>query len=123
MEFRLRDAESVKKDGYVDGETRFSLDVIPGETRVFAVKDKIRPALPAGLVYDFSRSRNSCQEVRTEVNGKPLQARFDGSRLTVEVAKIAPKRNMFLQNGSKVYACVKLSDATASLLQSALRRK
>ena len=123
MEFRLRDAESVKKDGYVDGETRFSLDVIPGETRVFAVKDKIRPALPAGLVYDFSRSRNSCQEVRTEVNGKPLQARFDGSRLTVEVAKIAPQRNMFLQTGSKVYACVKLSDAKASLLQSALRRK
>jgi eukaryotic-like serine/threonine-protein kinase len=123
MEFRLRDAESVKRDGYVDGETRFSLDVIPGETRVFAVKDKIRPALPAGLVYDFSRSRNSCQEVRTEVNGKPLQARFDGSRLTVEVAKIAPLRSMFLQSGSKVYGCVKLSNAKASLLQSALRRQ
>jgi len=123
LEFRLPTAGNLKKDGYVDGETRFSLTAIPGQSRVFQVKDKIRPALPAGLSYDSSRSRSSCQEVRSEVNGKPLRARFDGSRLTVEVAKIAPKRSMFLRSGSKVHGCVKLRDAKASLLQNTLTRK
>jgi serine/threonine-protein kinase len=112
----------MEQDGYVDGEERFILEAIPGQRGLFSVKDKIRPALPSDLSYDLSRSRSSCQEVRTEVNNQPLRARFDGSRLTVEVAKIAPLRSMFLREGTKVHGCIKLRDAKASIVQSALER-
>lgn len=122
LEFRIRSAKGMERDGYVDGEERFILEAIPGQRGLFSVKDKIRPALPSDLTYDLSRSRSSCQEVRTEVNGQPLRARFDGSRLTVEVAKIAPLRSMFLREGTRVYGCIKLRDAKASIVQSALER-
>lgn len=122
LEFRIRSAKGMEQDGYVDGEERFILEAIPGQRGLFSVKDKIRPALPSDLSYDLSRSRSSCQEVRTEVNNQPLRARFDGSRLTVEVAKIAPLRSMFLREGTKVHGCIKLRDAKASIVQSALER-
>ncbi len=119
LEFRIRSAKGMDQDGYVDGEERFILEAIPGQRGLFSVKDKIRPALPSDLTYDLSRSRSSCQEVRTEVNGQPLRARFDGARLTVEGAKIAPLRSMFLREGNRVYGCVKLRDAKASIVQGA----
>lgn len=123
LEFRIHDAKGMEQDGYVTGEERFVLDAIEGQSSVFAVKDKVRPALPADLSYDLTRSRSTCQEVRTEVKGTPLRARFDGTRLTVEVVKIAPDRSMFLREGAKVHGCVRLREAKASLLQSTLVRK
>lgn len=122
LEFRIRDASGLESEGYIDGETRFSLEAIEGQPNVFAVRDKIRPQLPAGLEYDLSRARASCQEVRTEVKGQPLRARFDGSRLTVDLAKIAPTRSMFLRSGSKVHGCVRLSEAPERMIQGTLRR-
>lgn len=122
LEFRIHDARGMEQDGYVTGEERFVLEAIEGQPTVFSVKDKIRPALPADLSYDLTRSRSSCQEVRTELNGKPLRARFDGARLTVEVVKLAPDRSMFLREGSKVNGCVRLREAKASMLQSTLVR-
>jgi serine/threonine-protein kinase len=123
LEFRIHDAKGMVQDGYVTGEERFVLEVVEGQRTVFAVKDKVRPALPADLRYDLTRSRSSCQEVRTEVKGTPLRARYDGTRLTVEVVKIAPDRSMFLRSGTQVHGCVRLREAKASLLQSTLTRK
>ncbi len=123
LEFRIHDAKGMDQDGYVTGEERFVLEVVEGQRSVFAVKDKVRPALPADLRYDLTRSRSTCQEVRTEVKGTPLRARYDGTRLTVEVVKIAPDRSMFLRSGTQVHGCVRLREAKASLLQSTLTRR
>jgi serine/threonine-protein kinase len=123
LEFRIHDAKGMEQDGYVTGEERFVLEVVEGQASVFAVKDKVRPALPTDLRYDLTRSRSSCQEVRTEVKGTPLRARYDGTRLTVEVVKIAPDRSMFLRTGTQVHGCVRLREAKASLLQSTLTRR
>ena len=122
LEFRIRDAKGMREDGYMDGEPRFTLSALPGENEVFAVKDKIRPTLPTGLTYDLERSRSTCQEVRTLVNGAPLRARYGGSQLTVEGAKIAPDRSMFLREGTKVYGCVRLSESKASRIEGIFRR-
>lgn len=123
LQFRIRDAKGLERDGYVSGEPRFTLSEIPGEEWTFSVEDKIRPALPAGLDYDLSRARSTCQEVWTSVGGRPLRARYDGTRLTVEGAKIEPSRSMFLRDGDKVIGCVRLSEAKAARLEGIFRRK
>ena len=122
LEFRMRSAAGMERNGYMDGEVRFVVQALDGSTDQFSVKDKLRPMLPTGLKYDQATARASCQELRTEVNGKPLRARYDGQRLTVEGAKIAPARSTFLYRGDKVYACVKLNQAPATVVQSVLVR-
>ena len=97
LQFRIRDATTLKAQGYIDGEVRFSLVPIAGETDVFGLEDKIRPPLPSDLKYDLTKSRATCQEVWTTVGGKPLRARFDGTRLSLEMAKVEPSRDHVLE--------------------------
>lgn len=122
LEFRIRDSKEFGAQNYVDGESRFSLTALPGETRTFAVEDKIRPAPPSGLAYE-PVSRPTCQEVWSSIDGKPLRAQFDGTRLTVDMAKIVPSNKMFEVDGSKVVGCKGLKGASVSKIESTYTRQ
>ncbi len=122
VEFRIRDARQFPGNGYVNGEARFSLGIIPGETATFAVEDKIRPNPPVGIPYDLSRARPTCQEVWSTANGRPLRAEFDGTRLTVDMAKVEPSPKMFEIVDGKVVGCLGLREARASKIESTYTR-
>lgn len=121
VEFRIRDAGDFAGQGYVDGEARFTLTPVPGETRTFAVEDKIRPIPPVGKTYE-PKSRGTCQEVWSAVDRKPLRAQFDGTRLTVDMVKILPAPTMFEVDGNKVIGCRGLKGAQASKIESTYTR-
>jgi len=121
LEFRIRKAEDFARQNYVEGEARFSLSVLPGESRTFAVEDKIRPTPPEGKTYD-PLSRPTCQEVWSSVDGKPLRAQYDGTRLTIDMVKIVPSIKMFEVQGSRVVGCKGLKGASASKIESTSTR-
>jgi hypothetical protein len=60
--------------------------------------------------------------VWTEVDGKPLQATFDGSRLSVDFAKIAPKASNYTLDGKTVVGCSGLRSVAASRGRTVLSR-
>ncbi|MBL9024151.1 MAG: serine/threonine protein kinase [Myxococcales bacterium] len=119
VEFRIVDAKQLEPSDYRDGEARFVLRAV--SDGVYKVEDKIRPQPPRGSVFD-PKSRNTCQEVWTAVDGRELRAYFDGSRLTVSFAKIAPKATNFEHDGSVVIACRGLKEVEASVIQSVLTK-
>ncbi|WP_437738798.1 serine/threonine-protein kinase [Sorangium sp. So ce1335] len=122
LEFRVRDPEQFAPQDYVEGEARFSLREIPGETQVFAVEDRLRFIAPESRQFDPSRSRGTCQDVRSAVEGRPLRASFDGTRLSVEFAKIEPTARNFVMERNKVVSCVGLSALPATRVVSTLSR-
>ncbi|NUO48221.1 MAG: protein kinase [Polyangiaceae bacterium] len=111
IEFRVADAKQLAPSDYRDGEARFILRAETDGT--FRVEDKIRPQPPVGKTFD-PKSRNTCQEVWTEVDGRPLKATFDGTRLTVAFAKIAPRGGNFTVEDDAIVACSRLKDVSAS---------
>ncbi|MFT3768856.1 MAG: protein kinase [Minicystis sp.] len=121
LEFRVKKPDQFAQQGYEAGEARFVLRPI-GEANVFAVEDRIRPVPPVGKTYD-ARSRGTCQEIWASVGNEPLRARWDGTRLTVEFAKIEPGPANFTTAGAKVTSCVGLRDLKASKVVSVLTRQ
>ncbi|WP_438019576.1 serine/threonine-protein kinase [Sorangium sp. So ce315] len=122
LEFRVRHPEQFAPQDYVEGEARFSLREIPGETQVFAVEDRLRFIAPESRQFDPARSRGTCQDVRSAVEGRPLRASFDGTRLSVEFAKIEPTTSNFVMERNKVVSCVGLSALPATRVVSTLSR-
>lgn len=122
LEFRVRHPEQFTPYDYDEGEARFSLREIPGETRVFAIEDRIRFLAPVTLTFDRNRARGSCQDVRSIADGRPLRASYDGSRLSVELAKIEASQKNFVIDGGKVVSCVGLGALPATRLVSTLTR-
>lgn len=122
LEFRVRDPAQFDPQGYEQGEARFALLEIPGETRVFSVEDRVRPIPPAGKTYDVKRSRSACREIWTQAGGQPLKATFDGARLTVEFAKIEPKASNFIIEKGTITSCIGLRKLPTAKVVSALTR-
>ncbi len=119
VEFRVVDAKQLAPSDYRDGEARFVLRAQADGT--FRVEDKIRPQPPVGKTFD-PKSRNTCQEVWTEIDGRPLKATFDGTRLTVAFAKIAPRAKNFTVEDDVIVACSGLRDVGASQGSTVLER-
>lgn len=115
VEFRVHDAGQFKPADYRDGEPRFTLTPVEGEEGAYAVEDKIRPDPPKGSTYDSERSRNTCQQVWTEVGKKPLRASFDGTRIGLDFALIEPTLANFVQEGKEVVSCANLKSVKASI--------
>ena len=123
LEFRVTDPGQFESQGYEKGEARFALRQIPGETRVFAVEDRVRPVPPA-KGYDLAKARGTCLEVWTDADKQPLRATFDGSRLTVEFAKIEPtEANFTITAKGLVTSCIGLRKLKASKVVSSLERR
>jgi len=120
LEFRIKDPSQFAPQDYEAGEARFVLR-LTNEPNVFSAEDRIRPLPPAGKTYD-ARSRSTCQELWSSAGGTPLEARYDGSRLTVEFAKIEPTLKNFVLEGSRVVSCRGLRDLTAGRVVSTLTR-
>ena len=120
LEFRVKKAEQFAPQGYAAGEARFVLRAT-SDAHVYAVEDRIRPVPPMGKSYD-PRSRGTCQEVWTGAGSDPLRARFDGTRLSVEFAKIEPGPMNFTTVGAKVTSCVGLRALKTSKVVSVLTR-
>src|SRR5262249_50714654 len=76
LEFRILDASQYPRQGYRNGDARFTLTAVRGQDRVFGVEDHIRPVPPAGVEYDETRARPSCQEVWSSFGGQNLRAEF-----------------------------------------------
>jgi eukaryotic-like serine/threonine-protein kinase len=123
LEFRVRAPAQFEPQNYEAGEARFELAAEPAlGADVFAVEDRIRPLPPHGTTYD-PRSRNTCQEAWSSVNNEPLRARFDGERLTVDLAKIEPTTDNFsLEGGKRVVGCRGLAELKASRVVNTLTR-
>jgi serine/threonine-protein kinase len=119
VEFRVVDPKQLEPSDFREGEARFVLS--GGADGEFSVEDKVRPKPPLGMTFD-PQSRNTCQEVWTEVDGKPLQATFDGSRLSVDFAKIAPKASNYTLDGKTVVGCSGLRSVAASRGRTVLSR-
>jgi len=123
LEFRVRQPEQFAPQDYEAGEARFVLRPIAGEPHVFAVEDRIRFFPPVGLSFDRARARGACQDVRTSAEGTPLRARFDGSRLSVEFARLEPTQNKnFVVEGGRVVSCVGIGALPAGRVVSTLAR-
>ncbi|MFO0759100.1 MAG: protein kinase [Byssovorax sp.] len=105
LEFRVKTPAQLAPQDYEAGEARFTLRATT-EPNVYAVEDRLRPFPPQGMTF-APGSRNSCQEAWTAVGGEPLRARFDGKRLTVDLAKIEPKteQNFTVEGGKTVTGC------------------
>ncbi len=114
VEFRIVNAVDFAPQDYLDGEARFVLTALPNEDGAYAVEDRIRPLPPNGTTFDSAKSRGTCEEVWTDVQGKPLRASFDGRRVSVEYAKIAPTSQNFTISSKKVVACAGLRAVSAS---------
>ncbi|WP_437579776.1 protein kinase domain-containing protein [Sorangium sp. So ce887] len=123
LEFRVRRPEQFTPQDYAEGEARFSLREIPGESGVFAVEDRLRFIAPESRQFDPARSRGTCQDVRSDVEGRPLRASFDGTRLSVEFAKIEPTTSNFVIERGRVVSCVGLSALPATRVVSTLSRR
>jgi serine/threonine-protein kinase len=120
LEFRVKKPDQFPRQGYEAGEARFVLRAT-ADPSVFTVEDRIRPVPPTGKTYD-ARSRGTCQEVWTTAGADPLHAHWDGTRLTVEFAKIEPAPANFTTEGTKVTSCIGLRDLKASKVVSVLTR-
>lgn len=122
LEFRVRTPAQFEPQDYDAGEARFALRALPeGGAGGFAVEDRIRPLPPSGLTYD-PRARNTCQEVWTTAGGEPLRARFEGTRLDVELAKIEPSARNFIVEDERVTSCLGLRNLKAARVVNTLSR-
>jgi hypothetical protein len=122
LEFRVRDPAQFDPQGYEQGEARFALRSMPGEERVFAVEDRVRPIPPSDKTYDAQRARSTCREIWTSAGGQPLRATFDGARLTVEFVKIEPTDANFIAIKGKITSCIGLRKLATSKVVSTLTR-
>ncbi len=122
LEFRVKTPAQFAPQDYEAGEARFVLRAT-AEANVYNVEDRLRPFPPQGMSFSPA-SRNSCQEAWTSVEGAPLKARFDGKRLTIDLAKIEPKTeaNFTVEGGKTVTGCRALKEASAGRLVNSAAR-
>jgi serine/threonine-protein kinase len=120
LEFRVKRPDHFPRQGYEAGDARFVLRPT-ADPAVYAVEDRIRPVPPTGKAYD-ARARGTCQEVWAAAGSDPLRARYDGTRLSVEFAKIEPGPSNFITEGNRVTSCVALRDLRAVKVVSILTR-
>ena len=122
LEFRIKRAVQFKPQDYQDGEARFVLRSVPGQSAVFTVEDHIRPLPPQGKLF-APASRGTCQEVWTDAAGKPLRATYDGKQLSVEFAKIEPTAANFVSKKAQVVSCIGLRKLGTAKVVSSLTRE
>lgn len=122
LEFRVKTPAQFAPQDYEAGEARFVLRAT-AEPSVYNVEDRLRPFPPQGMSFSPA-SRNSCQEAWTTVEGQPLKARFDGKRLTIDLAKMEPKTetNFTIEGGKTVTGCRALKEAAAGRLVNTASR-
>ncbi|MBK6513822.1 MAG: protein kinase [Polyangiaceae bacterium] len=118
VEFRVVNPKQLAPADYVKGEARFTLTRGPAET-TFNVEEKMRPQ--ASVPFD-ARSRTSCHEIWTEVDGKPLLATLSGDELAVDFAKISVSAGNLRVEGGKVVSCSKLRGTARGRGRSVLKR-
>lgn len=123
VELRVRDPEQLAGQGYEKGEARFVLSPIPGDLSLLAVEDRVRPLPPERTSYDEARARPTCLVTWTEVGAKPLRARLDGDRLTVEMVLLQADRSSFVVERGRVVRCQGLGRARVSEVKSVLVRQ
>lgn len=87
----------------------------------YAVEYKFRPTPPAGLAYD-NAAADTCQEVVSDVRGKPLTASLDGDKLTVQLARIDVAPTSFKLRGVKIVECKQLNMTSTSVIELVLDR-
>ena len=121
VELRVVSASQFAPQDYRDGEARFILTPVDGQDRSFAVTDQIRPVPPEGSKFD-PKSRTTCQEVWTDANGRPLRATYDGTRLSIDSAKIEPTISNFVQKDKLITSCSGLHSLKASRVTTVLSR-
>ncbi|MFT3768889.1 MAG: protein kinase [Minicystis sp.] len=120
VEMRIRDAESLEKNGYVAGDTHFALRALPGEPNAFRVAARIRPLPPKGLSYDKSRARTTCENTWRLVNGKQLKAELQHEKLVVKLVRVDPPAAAFTRDGTRVVGCTGLADAPITEIETVL---
>jgi serine/threonine protein kinase len=123
VELRVRDPSQLAGQGYEKDEARFILSAIPGDATQLAVQDRVRPLPPERTSYDEARARPTCLVTWTEVDGKPLRARLEGDKLTVEMVLLKADKSSFVLEGSRVVRCSALGRAKVSELKSVLVRQ
>ena len=122
LEFRVIDPKQFSGADYRPGDARFVLRPAAGED-AFAIEDHLRPLPPQGFKYDDS-SRSTCQVLLESVQGKPMRARFDGTRLDVDLGTIAPEPANFtvIENTHSVSSCRGLADLKVNRVGATLVR-
>jgi serine/threonine-protein kinase len=132
LQFRVRDPEQHQGQGYLAGDVRFALSTSVGgaHDNVFAVRDVLRPFPPDGTAYETglssiwgaSQARATCVGTWTAVEGRPLTASLDRTRLVVELVRVFPTRGMFDLVGTTVLECRSLMTAPVTRMRSVLLR-
>jgi serine/threonine-protein kinase len=122
LEFRVAQPSQLAPQDYRQDEPRFVLRPLGGESSTFAVEDRVRPRPPQGYGFDES-SRAACVAILAAVAGAPLHARWDGSRLTVEFAKIEPTEKNFTFRGKEVIDCRGLEALATSKVPGVLEKR
>ncbi|NUP04724.1 MAG: protein kinase [Polyangiaceae bacterium] len=118
VEFRVVDPAQLKPADYVKDEPRFTLKR-GSDPNTFLVEEKMRPQ--AKIPFD-PRSRATCQEIWTAVDGKPLVATFSGTDLAIDFAKISvAQSNLTIENG-KIVGCSQLRGTARGRGRTLLKR-
>jgi hypothetical protein len=119
LELRILEPKALAKQGYVRGETHFTLRTTPDGS--FEVEVKVHPSLPAWLAY-ADGGPAECNEVWAAVKGQPLRARAEGGQLRIDGVKIdvAPA-DVALASG-RVVRCKQLDPNRASKMLIVLTR-
>ncbi len=120
LEFRVKHPEQLGGQNYEANEARFVLKPT-SDPVIFAVEDRLRPLPPVGRTFE-AKARASCLEILSQAGGEPLRARYDGSRLSVDLAKVEPTASNFVLEGMKVTGCSGLRALKSAKTVSVLTR-
>lgn len=119
VELKIVEPGDVASAGYAVGDLYATLKPSPDGS--YLVEHRFRPTPPAGLVYDRGAA-DSCNEVISEVRGKPLTARLDGEKLRVQYPRIKVAPSSFKRRGRKIVGCDELRRTSESVLELVLER-
>lgn len=121
VEFRVVEPAQLAPADYALGEPRFILRATDAAD-TFSVEETMRPHF-AGLAEPFDpKARTTCQEIWTEVDGKPLLATTDGTSLRVDFARASFDPKMAVVEDGKVVGCNKLRGAVGGRARTTLKR-
>jgi serine/threonine-protein kinase len=119
VEFRVVDPAQFAPVEYAVGEARFTLRLgTPAGT--FKVEETMRPFFKEP--FD-PKARTTCQEIWSEVEGKPLLATLDGESLRVDFARATFSPSMAVVKDGKVVKCQSLRGSVAGRGRTTLKRQ
>jgi serine/threonine-protein kinase len=118
VEFRVVDPAQLAPADYAAGEPRFILRATDAAD-TFSVEETMRPHFAEP--FD-PKARTTCQEIWTEVDGRPLLATTDGSNLRVDFARASFDPKMAVVEDGKVVGCNKLRGAVGGRARTTLTR-